>query len=178
MAVPHGGDTKPTRGSVDCVGPSMETGEVVTREAVTIIREMRLEVMEKLMVTETWVIKETKGVTETQIIKVVTETCRARHEETTERTTKTTEIKTETREIEGEVDEVKDKHTQVEIVGDNEGELGECFVARYEQQDGLLKGQGETLCPLEADRDQVGPIVPNEVEGMTEVNGCTRSLGA
>ena len=58
MAAPRGGDTEPTRGSVDCVGPAMETGEVVTRDAVTIIREMRLEVMEKLMVTETRVIKE------------------------------------------------------------------------------------------------------------------------
>ena len=107
-----------------------------------------MEVTEKLMVTETRVIKETKGVTETQIIKEVTETCRARHEETTERTTKTTEIKTETREIEGELDGVKDEHTQVEIVGDNGGELGECVGTRCERQDGLLQERGEMLCPL------------------------------
>ena len=30
--------------------------------------------------------------------------------------------------------------------------------------------------PLDADRDEVGPIVPNEVEGMSAVNGYTRSL--
>ena len=51
-------ETPNQRGGVWIVGPSMETGEVVTRDAVTIIREMRLEMMEKLMVTETPVIKE------------------------------------------------------------------------------------------------------------------------
>ena len=111
MAAPRGRGTEPTRGSVDCVGPAKEMGEVVTRAAVTIIWETRIEVMEKLMVTETREIKETKGVTETQIIKEVTETCRARYEETTERATKIAEIKTETRAIEGEVDETKNEHT-------------------------------------------------------------------
>ena len=46
-----------------------------------------------------------------------------------------------------------------------------------EQQDSLLQEQRETQCPLEADRDEVGPIVPNEIEGMRAVNGCTHSLG-
>ena len=33
------------------------------------------------------------------------------------------------------------------------------------------------LCPLEADHDQVGSVVPGEVEGKSAANGCTRSLG-
>ena len=37
--------------------------------------------------------------------------------------------------------------------------------------------RGEGVCPLEADRDQVGSVVPSELEGMSEANGCTRSLG-
>ena len=35
----------------------------------------------------------------------------------------------------------------------------------------------ETLCPLEADHDQVGSVVPGGVEGASAVDGCTRSLG-
>ena len=33
------------------------------------------------------------------------------------------------------------------------------------------------LCSLEADLDQVGSVVPCEVEGTGAANGCTRSLG-
>jgi len=108
----------------------------------------------------------TEKLTKTQIIK-----------ETTKRTTKTTEIKTETREIESELDKTTDEHTWVELRRDNGVELGECVVTRCEQQDSLLQGRGETLFPLEADRDEVGPLMPNEVERMSAVNGCTRSLG-
>ena len=50
-------------------------------------------------------------------------------------------------------------------------------MTRCEQQDSLLKEQRETLCSLEADCDEVSPIEPNEVEQMSAVNGCTRSLG-
>ena len=68
MAAPHGRDTEPMRGSVDCVGPAMQTGEV------TIIRETcwarLVEVMEKVTVTEREKLNEE------------TETCRARHVET------------------------------------------------------------------------------------------------
>ena len=40
-------------------------------------------------------------------------------------------------------------------------------------------GNGGRLCaPLEADRDQVGPVGLCEVEGMSAVDGCTRSLGS
>ena len=31
--------------------------------------------------------------------------------------------------------------------------------------------------PLEADHDQVGSVVPCEVEGTSAADGCTRSLG-
>ena len=59
-------------------------------------------------------------------------------------------MKTETREseeVEDEVNKVIDEHTHIELVGDNEVELGECFVTRCEQQDSLLKKRGETICP-------------------------------
>ena len=65
----------------------------------------------------------------------------------------------------------------MELARDNEGELGECVVTRCEQQDGLLQEQGEGICPLEADHDQVDSVAPYEVEGMASVNGYTRSLG-
>jgi len=50
-------------------------------------------------------------------------------------------------------------------------------VTRCEQQDSLLQGQREMVSSLEADRDEVGPVGPNEVERMSAVNGYTRSMG-
>jgi len=44
-------------------------------------------------------------------------------------------------------------------------------------QDGLLKEQREKIRSLEADRDEVSPVGPNEVERVGDVNGYTRSLG-
>ena len=81
--------------------------------------------------------------------------------------------------VEGnELNETKDKeHTHMELVRGDGVELVKCFVTRCEQQDSLLKEQRETVCSLEADRDEVSPIGPNEVEGMSAVNGYTRSLG-
>ena len=46
-----------------------------------------------------------------------------------------------------------------------------------EQLDGLLQERGEGVFPLEVVYDQVGPVEPCEVEGMSEANGCTESLG-
>ena len=83
----------------------------------------------------------------------------------------------ETREIEGELYGVKDEHTHMEVVEDNGGELAECVVTGCEQLDSLLQERGEGVCPLEADRDQVGPVVPSELGGVTAVDECTRSLG-
>ena len=60
---------------------------------------------------------------------------------------------------------------------DNEVDLGKCIVTRCEQQDSLLQEQRETLFSLEADRDGLSPIGPNEVEGVSDVYGYTRSLG-
>ena len=60
---------------------------------------------------------------------------------------------------------------------DNGGELAERVGTRCGQRGSLLREQRETLCPLEADHDQVGSVVPREFEGMSAVNGCTRSLG-
>ena len=112
--------------------------------------------------------KETKEVTETQIVTELTETRR-----------ETQELKeiTETREIESEVKETKDEHTHMELARDNEGELGECLVTRCKQPDGLLQERRETLCSLEADHDQLGPVALCEVEGASAVNGYTPSLG-
>jgi len=46
-----------------------------------------------------------------------------------------------------------------------------------EQQDSLLQERRETLCSLEADRDEVGPVELCELEGASAANGYTRSLG-
>jgi len=62
-------------------------------------------------------------------------------------------------------------------VEDNEGELAQCVETRCGQRGSLLRERRETLCPLEAGRDQVGLVVPCEVEGKSAVDGCMRSLG-
>ena len=115
------------------------------------------------------------------------EMCRVRHEGTTEKLTETksqeeTEIINEVTEteksIEGdELNETKDEHTHVELVRDNEVEHGECFETRCEQQDSLLKEQREKIRSLEADRDEVSPVGPNEVERMSAVNGARGAWG-
>ena len=112
-------------------------------------------------------------VTVREKVSGVTETCETRHEATT------TEVKcTETREIEGELDGVKeDERTHTEVVEDNGGELAERVGTRCRQLVGLLRERGEGVCPLEADRDQVGSVVSSEFEGASAVDGCTRSLG-
>ena len=117
----------------------------------------------------------TDKVTVTQREKVngVTETCTARHVETTERIKELTE----TREIKGEVEEIKNEHTHMELARLNGGELAECVETRCEQRDSLLMERGEGICPLEVVHDQVGPVELRGVEGMSEANGCTRSLG-
>jgi len=69
-------------------------------------------------------------------------------------------------------------YTHMELVRDNEGELGECPMTRGKQPDSLLQERGEGICPLEADHDQVGPVELCEVEWATAVDGYTRSLGA
>ena len=60
---------------------------------------------------------------------------------------------------------------------DNGGELAERVETRCRQRGSLLRERGEGVCPLEADRDQVGSVVPREFEGTSETKGCTRSLG-
>ena len=50
-------------------------------------------------------------------------------------------------------------------------------MTRCEQQDSLLQERRETLCSLEADHDQVGPVELCELGGESAVNGCTPSLG-
>ena len=50
-------------------------------------------------------------------------------------------------------------------------------MTRYKQQDSPLQEQGEGIFPLEADRDEVSPVVPSELGGASATNGYTRSLG-
>ena len=114
----------------------------------------------------------------------MTETC-TRHVETREIIKEKTEIINEVTEKLKEVEvtetqelkETKDEHTHMEFARDNEGELGECLVARCKQQDSLLQERGEGICPLEADHDEVSSVAPCEVWGASAVNGCMRSLG-
>ena len=68
-------------------------------------------------------------------------------------------------------------HTHTEVVEDNGGELAERVGTRWGQRDSLLRERRETLCPLEADRDQVSSVVSSEFEGESAADRCTRSLG-
>ena len=71
----------------------------------------------------------------------------------------------------------EDAHTYTEVARLNGGGLTERVETRCEQRGSLLREWRETLCPLEADHDQAGPVVLCEFEGTSEANGCTRSLG-
>ena len=73
--------------------------------------------------------------------------------------------------------ETKDERTQVEIVRDNGVELVECIGPWYEHQDSLPQEQGETVCSLEVDCDQVGLVGPSEDERVHDVEGSMQSLG-
>ena len=57
------------------------------------------------------------------------------------------------------------------------GELAERVGTRCEQLGVLPREPGEGVCPLEAGHGQVDSVVPREVEGVSAVDGCTRSLG-
>ena len=61
---------------------------------------------------------------------------------------------------------------------DNEGELAQRVETRCGQLGSLPRERRETLCSLEVDHDQVGSVVPREVEGMSAADGFTRSLGS
>ena len=73
--------------------------------------------------------------------------------------------------------EIKEEHPQVEVGGTNEVEHGECFVTRFEHQVNLPQEQTEMVSSLEADRDQMGPVEPYEVERVNDANGSMQSLG-
>ena len=71
-------------------------------------------------------------------------------------------------------DGVRDEHTHTELARDHEGELGECRVTRYKQLDSLLQERRETLCSLEADHDQVGPVLGT----VPDLHGSEREVRA
>ena len=87
------------------------------------------------------------------------------------------EVTGTTREIEGELDWVSDEHTHTEVARLNGGELAQRVETRCGQLGVILREQREMLCSLEAGLDQAGSVVPGGVEGTSEANGCTRSLG-
>ena len=63
-----------------------------------------------------------------------------------------------------ELNKVKVEHTHVELVRDNGGELMECVGTQCEHRINLPQEQGEMVSSLEADRNQVSPVGPCEVE--------------
>ena len=65
-----------------------------------------------------------------------------------------------------ELYQIKEKHTQIEPVRDIAIEHVECFGTQCEGQFNLPQEQGETICSLEADRDEVSPVRLCEVERL------------
>ena len=66
------------------------------------------------------------------------------------------------------------EHTHMELARDHEGELAECLVTQCEQLDSLLQERGEGMCPLEADHDQVGPVLGT----VPDLHGSEREVHA
>ena len=141
--------------------------------------------METREVTETKkereVLPETREIDriENELNKTKEETETKIQEETNRHEVTETQIvtETETREIEGGLKGPKDEHTHMELARLNGRELADCVVTRCGQLDSLPQERRETLCSLEADHDQVGPVELCEVRGASAVNGYTRSLG-
>ena len=89
------------------------------------------------------------------------------------------EIIKETQELE-EVDElyeIKEEHTHIELVGDIGVEHVECIGTQCEGRINLPQERGETVCSLEAGRDEVSPVRPYEVEPLNDAKGYMPSLG-
>ena len=51
------------------------------------------------------------------------------------------------------------------------------FYTGCRQLGGLLRERGEVVCPLEADHDKVGSVVPRGVEGRVLRTGARRAWG-
>ena len=76
-----------------------------------------------------------------------------------------------------ELHKIKEEHTQVELVGDIGVELGECVETQCEGQINLPQERGESVCSVEAGRDEVSPERPYEVEPLHDTKGYMPSLG-
>ena len=72
---------------------------------------------------------------------------------------------------------IKEEHTHIELVGDIGVELVECIGTQCEGRINLPQEQGETICSLEADRDEMSPVRPYEVEPLHDAKGYMPSLG-
>ena len=141
----------------------------------TLIKETQIKLEKREVLPET---REIDRI-ENELNKTKEETETKIQEETNRHEVTETQIvtETETREIEGGLKGPKDEHTHMELARLNGGELADCVVTRCGQLDSLLQERRETLCSLEADHDQVGSVVPSELEGASAVDQCTRSLG-
>ena len=71
----------------------------------------------------------------------------------------------------------EDEHTHTEVARLNGGELAQRVETRCGQLGSLLREQRETLCPLEADHDQVSSVVPGGVEGRVLRTGARGAWG-
>ena len=76
-----------------------------------------------------------------------------------------------------ELHETKVEHTQVELGGDMEVELGECVGTQCEGQINLPQERGETVCSFVAGCDEVSPVRPYEVKWVHGANEHMPSLG-
>ena len=76
-----------------------------------------------------------------------------------------------------ELYEIKEEHTHIELGGDIGVELVECIGTQCEGRINLPQEQGETICSLEAGRDEVNPERPYEVEPLHDAKGYMPSLG-
>ena len=125
----------------------METGKVEGTSDVTIIGGETGKLEQGM----------TEIITETQDLEIMTETQKSKEG--------------------NELHEIKAEHTQVELGRDKGVELVECFVTQGEHQDNLPQEQGETVCSLELDCDQVSPVGPCEVTREHDAEGYVQSLG-
>jgi len=176
---------KEMRGEMRQVGQCLQAGIMAPPRAGTNELKGSAPAGEDKIIRETcWAssVRVTEEVTVTVREKLngVTETCETRHEVTTTERIKcieTREMGTVEERLHGTDGVKEDAHTHTKVVEDNGGGLAERVETRCGQRGSLLRERRETLCSLEADRDQVGLVVPCEVEGTSAVDGCTPSVG-
>ena len=72
-----------------------------------------------------------------------------------------------------ELYKMKEEHAHIQLVGDIGVELVECFGTQCEGRINLPQERGETVCSLEAGRDEVSPVKPLGLSGcMVRMSTC------